>query len=361
MPFAVSTAWCGCPAETNAAETGVEARFYEKLPGSRVRCDVCPRRCVIEDGERGYCRTRENRGGTLYSLVYGRVAARHVDPIEKKPFFHVVPGSLAYSIATAGCNMRCTFCQNFELSQARPEELRSVSMSPRDVASEARDTGSSVVAFTYNEPTVFTEYARDCAAQAKATGLGSVVVSNGFINSEPLKQLGEVIVAYKVDLKSFSQSFYRDITGGDKGPVLETIRTLKTLGIWTEIVHLTIPTLNDSDENFNEMGDWLMSEIGPDIPVHFTRFRPIYRLTNLPVTPVETLERARELLMAKGLRYVYVGNVPGHPGESTYCPRCGERIIERGLGYTVGKIAMRNGTCAACGTAIAGVWSLEGV
>ena len=333
-----------------------EARFYEKLEDNVVQCRVCPRECVIGDGTRGFCRTRENRNGTLYSLVYGRVASRHVDPIEKKPFYHFLPGSQAYSIATAGCNMWCKFCQNWELSQSKPEDLRSLDMSPRNVAEEAASYKSKSIAYTYNEPTVFTEFMYDCAVEGKKLGVHSVAVSNGYINPEPLEKLCEVLSAYKVDFKAFSKSFYRELTGGERDAVLDTIKRLKKFGIWTELVHLTIPTLNDNDDDFRAMGDWLMGEIGPDVPVHFTRFHPMYRLTNLPVTPVSTLERARNILIDKGMKFVYVGNVPGHEANSTYCPNCGKVIIER-TGYFVDTVRLNNGLCSSCGTPIPGVWS----
>jgi pyruvate formate lyase activating enzyme len=312
---------------------------------------------VIPEGERGFCSTRENRGGTLYSLVYAHVASMAVDPIEKKPLFHFLPGSQAYSIATAGCNMTCKFCQNYTLSQAKPEELRSQFMTPETVASEAKASGAQSIAYTYNEPTVFTEFAHDCAAAGKRLGIRSVVISNGFINPEPLERLAEVIAAYKVDFKAFSKSFYKEVTGGDREPVLATIKLLRKLGVWMELVHLTIPTLNDAEGDLKGMGDWLMGEVGPDVPVHFTQFHPMYRLTNLPVTPVSTLEKARDILMGKGMRFVYIGNVPGHSGESTYCPKCGKMIIERGYGYSVRQVRMNRGACGFCGTPIPGVWS----
>jgi len=348
----------GSPALASDLPGPTEARYYTRLTGGKVRCGVCPRECVIGDGDRGFCNTRENRGGTLFSLVYGRVASFNVDPIEKKPFFHVVPGEQAFSIATAGCNLWCKFCQNYHLSQSKPEDIRSMSVTPERIAGEARRSGSAVIAYTYNEPTVFTEFAHDCAKAGLDEGVHSVVVSNGYISEAPLEKLCEVIAAYKVDFKAFSKSFYREVTGGERDAVLETIKRLKKYGVWTELVHLTIPTLNDKDEDFRGMADWLMGEIGPDVPVHFTRFHPMYQLTNLPVTPVSTLERARGILMDRGMKFVYVGNVPGHPGESTYCPGCGKRIIERGRGYSVGEISMKDGKCSFCGSSIPGVWSL---
>ncbi|MFC1511664.1 AmmeMemoRadiSam system radical SAM enzyme [Candidatus Latescibacterota bacterium] len=343
--------------ENVAAVTGLfEARYYEKLDSGRVQCHVCPTNCVIPAGGRGFCSTRENRGGTLYSLVYGKIAAEHIDPIEKKPFYHVLPGSQAYSIATAGCNMTCKFCQNWQLSQSRPEELHARSVSPGEIAEAAQRNGALTIAYTYNEPTVFTEFVEDCAKAGNRLGVRSVVVSNGYISAEPLERLADVITAYKVDFKAFSEVFYRDITGGRHDDVLATIKRLRARGIWTELVHLTIPTLNDRDEDFEGMGDWLMGEVGPEVPVHFTRFHPMYRLTNLPVTPVSTLERARAILLDKGMLFVYVGNVPGHPANSTYCPSCGAEVISR-MGFSVDAVYLRDGACAKCGTPIPGIWS----
>jgi pyruvate formate lyase activating enzyme len=333
-----------------------EARFYDKLQNGTVQCRVCPRQCVMREGEHGFCSTRENHGGKLYSLVYGRISARQTDPIEKKPFFHFLPGSMAYSIATVGCNLTCKFCQNFQISQAKPGEFPLEIMSPDIAASNTMAAGAQSIAFTYNEPTVFTEYVYDCSAAARKSGIRSVVISNGFINPAPVERLSEVISAYKVDFKAFSQSFYREVTGGDREPVLNTVRLLKKLGVWMELVHLTIPTLNDSESDFKGMGDWLMGEVGPDVPIHFTRFHPMYRLTNLPVTPVSTLEKARDILRGKGMRYVYIGNVPGHPAESTSCPKCGKVIIERD-GYSIRQIKMKKGACGWCGTSIPGVWA----
>jgi pyruvate formate lyase activating enzyme len=288
--------------------------------------------------------------------VYGRVASEHLDPIEKKPFYHVLPGSQSYSIATAGCTMSCKFCQNWELSQSKPEDINSRAASPEDITKSAAGQGAKTIAYTYNEPTVFTEFVYDCAHAGNKHGIRSIVVSNGYILPEPLDRLADVITAYKVDFKAFSKSFYRDVTGGDLDSVLATIKRLHTRNIWTELVHLTIPTLNDRDEDFSGMADWLMSEVGEQVPVHFTRFYPQYRLTNLPVTPVSTLERARAILMDKGMKYVYIGNVPGHPGNSTYCPNCGTEVIIR-RGYATDTIRLKNGSCMKCGTAIPGIWA----
>lgn len=336
-------------------KTGREALFYEVLDDERVQCHVCPRACVIANGKRGFCGTRENRDGILYSIVYGHIVADNLDPIEKKPFYHFLPGTPAYSIATAGCNMFCKFCQNWQISQSAPEDLRSRVVSPADIASETVQRRAVSIAYTYNEPTVFTEFVYDCAVEGKRRGLHSVIISNGYINTEPLDRLCEVISAYKVDFKAFSRTFYRDITGGERDKVLDTIKHLHRRGIWMELVHLTIPTLNDSTDDFRNMADWILGEIGPDVPVHFTRFHPTYKLTNLPVTPVSTLERAHDILQEKGVRHVYIGNVPGHRANSTWCPSCGAEVIKR-HGYYVDTAGLKNGSCGECGTAIPGVW-----
>lgn len=333
-----------------------EARFYEKISDNIVQCHVCPRECVIGQNNRGFCRTRENRKGKLYSLVYGKIASNNVDPVEKKPFYHFLPGSQVYSIATAGCNLTCKFCQNWEISQSKPEDVRTIDASPKDIVDRAVNSGSKSIAYTYNEPTVFTEFVYDCAYEGKKRGVHSIVVSNGFIKPEPLNRLCGVISGYKVDFKAFSKKFYKEVTGGDREPVLNTIKQLKKSGIWVELVHLTIPTLNDNDNDFKAMGDWIMGEIGPDVPVHFTRFYPLYLLTNLPVTPVTTLERARNIMMDKGLNFVYIGNVPGHPANSTYCPKCKKEIIKR-EGYEISNINLRKGACGFCGNPVPGVWS----
>ena len=333
----------------------VEARFYEKLPGKNVRCKLCPRGCIVGDRERGHCRVRENRGGTYYSLVHSRVCAAHIDPIEKKPFFHFHPGVLAFSIATAGCNVNCKFCQNWEISQARPEELPATYLPPAAVAASARQNQCPAVAFTYSEPTVFNEFVTDTADAARAQGLKSVVVSNGFIQQEPLKKLCQHVDAIKVDLKSFSPSYYRDVVNGELQPVLDTLVTIRKQGRWTEIVYLVVPTLNDGDKEFRDLARWIKSNVGSDVPIHFTRFHPLYLLKNLPPTPVETLERAKAIADAEGLQYVYVGNVPGHPAENTYCPKCHRLIIER-AGFTVAQMHVRKGKCEYCQHVIPGVW-----
>jgi len=333
----------------------VEASFYEKLPAKTVRCKLCPRECVVEDGKRGYCRVRENHAGTYYSLVHSRVCAAHIDPIEKKPFFHFYPGAVAFSVATAGCNVNCKFCQNWEISQAKPEELPASYLSPKMAAGTAQRNSCPVVAFTYSEPTVFNEYVTDAADAARAQGVKSVVVSNGFIQQTPLKNLCRHVDAIKIDLKSFSPEYYSSVVNGELQPVLDTLVTIRGLGKWLEIVYLVVPTLNDSDKGFRDLANWIKSNLGAEVPIHFTRFHPLYLLKNLPPTPVETLERAKAIADAEGLHYAYIGNVPGHPAENTYCPKCRRLLIER-AGFTVAQNHVTKGKCEYCHNPIPGVW-----
>jgi pyruvate formate lyase activating enzyme len=355
-PLAIKTAAAG--AEPDFGENSrfvAEAMFYEKLPHKKIRCTLCPRLCVIDDIERGYCGVRENRGGTYYTLVHSRPCTYHADPIEKKPFFHFQPGTLAFSIATAGCNVNCKFCQNWEISQARPEQLRSIYMPPDEVAALARRHGCGSIAYTYSEPIIFYEYMLDAAAAGRDKGIASVVVTGGYIQQEPLVKLCASVDAIKVDLKAYSEDYYRDVVNGELQPVLDALVTMVEAGTWTEIVYLVVPTLNDGEKEFTGLVKWIKANLGPDVPVHFTRFHPQYLLKNLPPTPVETLERAKAIADAEGLRYVYVGNVPGHPAEKTYCPGCGRVAVDR-IGYTVRNLYVKDGKCVQCGHGVAGVW-----
>ncbi len=320
-----------------------------------VKCQLCAHRCTIEEGQRGRCRARINAGGELKSLVYGRPITEHVDPIEKKPFYHFLPGSEAYSLATSGCPLRCKFCQNWQISQASPEDYAVDFTSAGEIAARAGQRRARVVAFTYNEPTVFIEYLTDIARAARRSGLRSVLVSCGFMNQEPLQEMIEVLDGIKIDLKGFSPEFYRNVTSSELAPVLRSIKQVAAAKRHLEIVNLVVPTLNDSPAMLGELSRWIAGELGPDVPIHFTRFHPDYQLQNLPPTPVATLERARDAAMKQGIHYAYVGNVPGHPGNHTYCPSCGKVCIERS-GFFVVSMTMKNGRCP-CGTRIAGVWS----
>ncbi len=312
-------------------------------------------RCVIPEGGRGRCQARINVRGQLLSLVYGRPITEHVDPIEKKPFFHFLPGSQAYSFATSGCALRCRFCQNWQISQARPEDYRVQFTPPGALVTRARERKAPVVAFTYNEPTVFTEYLCDTARAARKAGLRCVLVSCGFMNEAPLSEMIEVLDAIKIDLKGFSPDFYKNVSSARLEPVLRSIKQVAKSGRHLEIVNLVVPTLNDSEKMLDGLVKWVVSEAGPDVPLHFTRFHPDFQLLNLPPTPVETLEHARSVAMSAGLKYVYVGNVPGDPGNNTYCPSCKAVCIQR-EGFFVTAVRMKAGKCAACGCPIAGVW-----
>lgn len=323
--------------------------------GTHVRCNLCPHGCIIADGKRGICRVRENRGGRLYSVVYGNPCAVHTDPIEKKPFYHFLPTARAFSLATAGCSLRCLYCQNWSISQVPPEETENADMPPETVVRLAQQAGAPVIAYTYSEPTVFYEYMLATARLGRQAGLRSVVVSAGFINEEPLIELCGAVDAIKIDLKGYDEGFYREVCGGGLEPVLRAIRTIQGAGVHLEIVNLVVPTLNDDLEQLRALSRWIARKVSPDVPLHFSRFFPQYKLTDLPPTPVETVERAREIALEEGMRFVYVGNVPGHPGDNTYCPACHRPIIVR-EGFTVVEYHLRDGACAYCGATIPGVW-----
>ncbi len=355
--------WAAGAAEDPLADFGdqrqfiKEASFYKKLDNLRVKCTLCPRECRVADRERGFCGVRENRAGTYYTLVHSRPCTfRPGDPIEKKPLFHYLPGTLTFSIATAGCNMECQFCQNWEISQFRPEQVRSAYVPPERVVQGAIASNSPTVAFTYSEPTVFYEYMYDTATTARKRNVGGVMISAGYMSAPAIDKLCEQLTAVKIDLKAFTEDFYQKVCAGHLEPVLNTLKTLKGTGIWFEIVVLVIPTLNDGRRELTEMCQWVRKELGPDVPIHFSRFYPTYRLRNLPRTPVQTVSMARDIAMKAGLNYAYVGNVNGHPGEHTYCPNCRAVLIHR-MGYQVRIVGMRGGKCAKCGRAIAGVWT----
>jgi len=320
-----------------------------------VRCTLCPTECVLEDYQVGGCRVRMNRGGALYSLVYARPCAVQVDPIEKKPFYHVLPSARAFSISTVGCVLGCKFCQNWQISQAAPEEAAFRVLEPDDVVRGAIATGCRTVTYTYTEPTVFYEYMFDTAELARRFGLLNTVHTCGYINRAPLDRLAPLLDAVDVDLKAFSEDFYARICGGRLRPVLEAIVRLKEHGVWLEITHLLIPTLNDDPADTYRMCRWIHDQAGPDTPLHISRFFPYYRMKNLPPTPVESLLAARKAAMDAGLRYVYIGNVHRMGGE-TRCPSCGALLVQR-LGYTVKQNRIRDGACPVCGTPIAGIWT----
>jgi pyruvate formate lyase activating enzyme len=321
-----------------------------------IRCDACAHRCVIREGRSGICGVRENRNGTLVSLVYGEAVATHVEPIEKKPFFHVLPGSMAYSLSTLGCNFHCRHCQNWEISQAPREGLRlpTRSLPPAQIVREALAARARSVAYTYVEPTIFLEYALDTARLARAAGLVNVFVTNGYETPEALQLLAPVLDAANVDLKSFDDTFYRRICGARLEPVKETIVGMRRLGIWVEITTLVIPGENDDPAELAAAADWIAREVGPDTPWHLSRFYPAYRMPDVPVTPVATLRQAAEIGRRAGLRHVYVGNVAGEDDTDTRCPGCGRVLIRRD-GYRAELAALREGACTGCGLVLAGL------
>ena len=343
------------PQKQDESRFTVEAKFYQKLPHKEIKCKLCPRECGVGDRERGYCGVRENRGGTYYTLVHSRVCAAHVDPIEKKPLFHYLPGTLAFSLATAGCNVNCKFCQNWDISQVRPEQVPAQYAPPKTVAELAKQYKCPTIAYTYSEPVVFSEYVMDTADAGHETGIRSVVVSNGYIQEEALQAAYGKMDAVKIDLKSFSESFYRDVVTGELKPVLDSLITLRKMNKWTEIVYLVIPTLNDSEAEFRGLASWIKTNLGVDVPIHFTQFHPEYLLKNLPITPVPTLERAKAIADAEGLHFAYIGNVPGHPAQNTYCPKCRRLLVER-VGFTASQNLIHKGHCPYCQQAIPGVW-----
>lgn len=329
--------------------------YFLPLPNQKIQCQLCPRQCVVSEGQRGFCGVRENRQGKYYSLVYGNPCAAHLDPIEKKPFYHFRPATTSFSIATAGCNFRCKFCQNWEISQAKPEDTYNLDLPPERVVELAKKMGAHSLAYTYVEPTIFFEYMVETAKLAKKEGLLNVYHSNGFINPAPLQELSKFLDAANIDLKAFNDDFYESMSQGQLGPVLRTLKMIKEKGVHLEITNLIIPTKNDNPLEIQKMCTWIKRELGPEVPLHFSRFYPLYKLRHLPPTPVATLEKSRQTALAAGLDFVYIANVPGHEGEKTYCPRCHKVLLNR-QGYTVGEINLNKGRCKYCGRPIPGIW-----
>jgi pyruvate formate lyase activating enzyme len=332
-----------------------EARWYEKQPYKKIICKLCPRECNIDDRERGYCGVRENWDGIYYTLVHSKPCTYHVDPIEKKPLFHFLPGTEALSIATVGCNVDCKFCQNWQISQVRPEQVKNFDLPPKKIAELAIETGAPSIAYTYSEPIIFAEYMYDTAVAGNERHIKSVMISNGYIQEKPMRELASVLSAVKIDLKAFTEKYYQEIVDGELKPVLDTLMLLKKLGIWTEIVYLVVPTLNDSENEFTKLSRWIKNNLGVDIPIHFTRFYPQYKMQNLPPTPAKTLETARQIALSEGIHFVYIGNIPGHEGENTYCPGCKNVLIER-QGFYINDNKIKQGKCPHCGMEIPGIW-----
>jgi len=333
-----------------------EAMLWEKLDGKKVQCFLCSHRCKVQDGRRGICNVRENNKGTLYTLVYDKVIARHVDPIEKKPLFHFLPGSYSYSVATPGCNFKCLHCQNADISQM-PADSKTIigdNTPPDIIVASALKYNCKSISYTYTEPTIFFELAYDTAMLAKEKGLKNVFVTNGYITKEALTEIRPYLDAANIDLKGFTDEFYRKVCGAKLEHVLEAIRLYHELGIWIELTTLIIPGYNDSPEELRQIAGFIAS-VDTGIPWHVTQYHPTYKLMGQPRTPVETLRLARQIGIDAGLMYVYEGNVPGEGGENTFCPSCGEVLIQR-FGYIISQIKVGDGRCGFCGHKLPGVW-----
>jgi len=334
----------------------MEAMFYESMDENRVRCNLCHHRCKIHEGKRGICGVRENRGGKLYSLVYGKIIAEHIDPIEKKPLFNFLPGSKAFSIGTVGCNFHCKHCQNFDISQYPREhggEIVGQDRTSEQIVALAKAAGCETIAYTYTEPTIFYEFALDTAVLAQKEGIKNVFVSNGYMSPEAVQQIAPYLDAINIDIKAFTDKFYKEVCGARLNPVLETIQLMKELDVWVEVTTLIIPGLNDGEQELRDIARYVKS-IGPNIPWHVSQFYPAYKLLDRPPTSVATLRRAREIGMEEGLRYVYEGNVLGEGGENTYCYACGTMLIER-YGLELMQNRLQDGKCPECGTKIDGI------
>ncbi len=334
-----------------------EAMLYEKLPENRVRCHLCAHHCLITDGKKGICQVRENRDGTLYTLVYGRTISQNIEPIEKKPLFHFYPGSTAYSMATPGCNFRCAWCQNWEISQMPKKQhlIAGYEATPEEIVADAKQYGCRSVAYTYTEPTIFFEYAYDTARLAHAAGLANIFVTNGYMTGEMLKTFQPYLDAANVDLKAFRESTYRKYVGAKLQPVLDSLKAIQQLGIWLEVTTLVIPGINDDGAELQDIAQFIVQELGADTPWHISRFFPDYQLTDVPPTPQASLERAWQIGRSEGLRYVYIGNVPSAEKQNTYCPDCSTLLIRRNI-FGVLTNRIQEGCCPDCGSVLAGIW-----
>lgn len=336
----------------------MEAYLYEALEDKKVKCNLCSHRCMIKDGRRGICGVRQNEGGILKTLVYGNLIARHIDPIEKKPLFHFLPGTLSYSIATVGCNFRCRFCQNADIAQM-PTDHKGMIMgdacTPAAVVDAAQRGGCRSIAYTYTEPTVFFEFAYETAKLAHDRGIRNVFVTNGYMTAEALEMIHPYLDAANVDLKAFSDKYYKELCGAGLQHVQATLKLMKTRGIFVEVTTLIVPELNDDTAELRGLAEFIAQDLGAETPWHISRFHPTYKLVDRPPTPVKTLLKARDIGLKAGLRYVYTGNVPGNAAENTFCYSCGEKVIER-WGFQAGKLRIKDGQCENCGARIDGVW-----
>jgi pyruvate formate lyase activating enzyme len=356
LPFIINSPFMrySFAASMNAEELH-EARYYKQLDNNKVQCQMCFRKCIVSEGQRGFCRNKVNLNGKYYSLVYGKPCSLQIDPIEKEPSFHTLPAIRIFCTATASCNNRCKFCHNWQISQRSVEETTNYEMSPQQVVDMAKKYDCEAMSFTYSEPTVFYEYMFDIAKIAKESGLRVLYHTNGSINSEPLFALLKYMDAVTVDLKAFTEKFYREVSSSKLEPVLNTLKNIKKTGVHLEIVNLVIPTLNDNMDDIRRMCVWIRENLCVDTPLHFNRFYPAYKLINLPHTPIKTLEHAREVAVEEGLKYIYIGNAPGHKYNSTFCPKCGKCLIHR-THFAVLENNVQEGKCKFCGEEISGVW-----
>ncbi len=348
------------PARAQSAQPGLIGRapspWFEPTSDGRLRCTLCPRRCELDDGERGGCRVREHRAGDGHTLAYGNPSLVQLDPVERTPFFHLLPGTRALSVSTAGCPIACRFCEVWDMALVAPEEVVAYDLPPQALVEHALAVGATSLNFGFGEPVAFFEYMVDSAALARAAGLRVLVHTSGYVEEEPLATLTPLLDGANVDLKAFDEGFYRDMCAAELAPVLRSIRSLHRSGVHLELTNLLIPTLNDDPEQVRAMCRWIVQELGPDVPLHLARFYPLYQLANLPPTPVSTIDRTRAIAFEEGLHYVYVARVTGHEGENTFCPGCGASAIAR-LGFIVEEVALDEGRCTACGRTIEGRWS----
>ncbi len=332
------------------------ARWFSEVDQDMIVCQLCPKQCELEDGERAPCRVRENREGVGYTLAYGNPALIQEDPIERKPFFHVLPGSRALSISTAGCNLDCKFCEVWDMALEYPENVYAHDVPPEKVIQHAEESNVQSVSYAFGEPVIFYEYMWDIAKLAKDAGFLNVAHTAGYIRPEPVRELAPLLDAANVDLKSFDDEFYRQVVGGELSPILDSLKILRDEGVHIEITNILIPDLNDNMDMIEQMCQWIADELGADIPLHFARFYPLYKLSELPRTPVSTMEEARDIALKAGLKFPYIARVSEHEGENTFCPGCGEKIIDR-VGFVIDEMHIDNGRCAFCDAEIPGKWS----
>ncbi len=332
-----------------------KAEFQEILPDNKVKCHLCPHYCIISDGKSGICRTRINIEGTLFAQSYGKICSIGLDPIEKKPLYHYYPGSKIFSVATSGCNLRCLNCQNWEISQFSPDENMYNYIKPEEIVELAKNNGSDGIAFTYTEPTVFYEYMMAICVASREKGLKNVMISNGYINTEPLESLSRYMDAANIDLKCFDEKVYKKLTGASLKPVLDTLLLLKEKGVWLEITNLLVPGYSDDLKMIEKMTWWLVENGFAETPIHFSRFFPTHKLTDLNPTTVQTVIDAVNIAVQSGMKFVYTGNMPGKGGENTVCPVCKHIILQR-HGYDVSKTDLIDGACPVCGKLIPGIW-----